>query len=122
GPRFLDGPGIWILRQLHGDRELNMGKKNAKRYDPAFKARVALEAVKELESLAQIGQRYGVHPVLVGQWKKQLLGRAAGAFTREGCRQRPGPRPRRPAQEDRRAHSRARLFGAWAAALPLKEK
>ena len=43
-----------------------MGKKNAKRYDPAFKARVALEAVKELESLAQIGQRYGVHPVLVG--------------------------------------------------------
>ena len=62
-----------------------MGKKNLKRYDPAFKARVALEAAQEQESLAQIGQRYGVHPVLVGQWKKQLLARAADAFRREGA-------------------------------------
>lgn len=62
-----------------------MGKKNSKRYDPAFKARVALEAAQELESLAQIGHRHGVHPVLVGQWKKQLLKRAAAAFTREGA-------------------------------------
>jgi transposase len=62
-----------------------MGKKNVKRYDPGFKARVALEAAQEQESLAQIGQRYGVHPVLVGQWKKQLLARAADAFRREGA-------------------------------------
>lgn len=34
--------------------------------------------------MAQIGHRHGVHPILVGQWKKQLLERAAGAFTREG--------------------------------------
>ena len=60
-----------------------MGKKNSKRYDPAFKARVALEAAREQESLAQIGQRHGVHPVLVGQWKKKLLERAAEAFTSE---------------------------------------
>jgi transposase-like protein len=57
-----------------------MSKKNAKRYSPEFKARVALEAAQEQESLAQIGKRYGVHPVLVGQWKKQLLSRAADAF------------------------------------------
>lgn len=62
-----------------------MGKKNLKRYDPAFKARVALEAASEQESLAQIGQRHGVHPVLVGQWKKQLLARAAEAFRREAA-------------------------------------
>lgn len=62
-----------------------MGKKNSKRYDAAFKARVALAAVQERETLAQIGQRFGVHPVLVGQWKKQLLERAAGAFTRENA-------------------------------------
>ena len=60
-----------------------MGKKNLKKYDPAFKARVALEAAKEHESLAQIGHRHGVHPVLVGQWKKKLLARAAEAFTGE---------------------------------------
>lgn len=58
-----------------------MGKKNLRRYAPAFKARVALEAAREQESLAQIGQRHRVHPVLVGQWKKKLLERAAEAFT-----------------------------------------
>lgn len=57
-----------------------MSKKNTKRHSPEFKARVALEAAQEQESLARIGQRYGVHPVLVGQWKKQLLSRAADAF------------------------------------------
>ena len=62
-----------------------MGKKNAKRYDAATKARVALEAAKEQETLAQIGKRFGVHPVLVGQWKKQLLERAADVFRREGA-------------------------------------
>ena len=62
-----------------------MGRKNLKRYDPEFKARVALEAAKEQESLAQIGQRHRVHPVLVGQWKKKLLARAAQAFTSEGA-------------------------------------
>lgn len=62
-----------------------MSKKNAKRYDPEFKARVALEAAQEQESLAQLGHRYGVHPVLVGQWKKQLLKRASEAFRRESA-------------------------------------
>ena len=62
-----------------------MARKNMRRYDPDFKARVALEAAQEQESLAQISQRYGVHPVLVGQWKKQLLARAADAFRREGA-------------------------------------
>ena len=60
-----------------------MNKKNSKRYDPAFKARVALEAAQEQETLAQIGHRYRVHPVVVGQWKKQLLERAAEVFRRE---------------------------------------
>jgi transposase len=60
-----------------------MSKKNTKRYTPEFKARVALEAAQEQESLAQLGKRYGVHPVLIGQWKKQLLNRAADAFRRE---------------------------------------
>lgn len=57
-----------------------MRKKGPKRYDVEFKARVALEAVQEQESLAQIGHRHRVHPVLVGQWKKQLLKRAPDAF------------------------------------------
>jgi transposase-like protein len=59
-----------------------MKQRNRKRFDAAFKARVALEAAQEKESLAQLGKRYGVHPVLVGQWKKQLLERAVAAFER----------------------------------------
>ena len=43
-----------------------------KQYSPEFKARVALEALKEQETLAELGSRFGVHPVVVGQWKKQL--------------------------------------------------
>ena len=62
-----------------------MSKKNTKRYTPEFKARVAMEAAQEQESLAQLGKRYGVHPVLIGQWKKQLHSRAADAFRREGA-------------------------------------
>jgi transposase-like protein len=60
-----------------------MKQRNRKRFDPAFKARVALEAVQERESLAQLGKKFGVHPVLVGQWKKQLLEKAVAAFKRE---------------------------------------
>ncbi len=63
-----------------------MKQRNKKRFDPEFKARVALEARQEKESLApQLGRRYGVHPVLVGQWKKQLLEKAATAFTTEAA-------------------------------------
>ena len=63
-----------------------MKASNRKRFDPAFKARVALAALEEGESLAQLGQRFGVHPVLVGQWRRQLLKNAATAFTKEGQR------------------------------------
>jgi transposase-like protein len=51
-----------------------MTQRNRKRFDPAFKARVALAAMQERESLAQLGKKFGVPSVLVGQWKKQLLG------------------------------------------------
>ena len=46
---------------------------NRKQYDARFKATVALEAVKEQQTIAQIASAYGVHPNQVGQWKKQLL-------------------------------------------------
>ena len=84
-----------------------MGRKNLKKYDPAFKARIALEAAKEQESLAQIGQRHGVHPVLVGQWKKKLLAARGRGLHQRGGEPRRGADARRAAQEDRRADCRA---------------
>ena len=63
-----------------------MKQRNPKRYDPAFKARIALEAIRDEDSLAQLGQRHGIHPVLVGQWNKQLKENARVAFDQSGGR------------------------------------
>ena len=57
-----------------------MKQRNRKRFDAVFKARVAVEALQERESLAQLGKRHGIHPVQVGQWRRQLVDRAPAAF------------------------------------------
>ena len=49
-------------------------------YTPEFKAKVGLEAVRGTQTINEIGQKYGVHPVLVGQWKKEILERAEALF------------------------------------------
>jgi transposase-like protein len=41
-------------------------------YSAEFKTKVALEALKEHQTLAELGAAYGVHPTLVAQWKRQL--------------------------------------------------
>jgi transposase-like protein len=60
-----------------------------------FKAKVGLEAVRGAKTINEIGQQYGVHPVVVGQWKKEILDRAGTLF--EGKR---GPKPAAHADED----------------------
>ena len=59
-------------------------KESRKRYSAAFKAKVAVAAIQEQETLAKIARRFGVHPVLVSQWRKQLLEGAASAFAESG--------------------------------------
>jgi transposase-like protein len=44
-----------------------------KRHAAAFKAKVALEAVKQTRTLAELSRTFQVHPVQISQWKKQLL-------------------------------------------------
>lgn len=48
-------------------------RKSRKKHSPAFKAKVALEAVREQESVAQIARRHKVHANIVYKWKRQLL-------------------------------------------------
>ncbi len=50
-----------------------MMTRTTKSKDAAFKARVALEAVKGEKTIAQIASEYGVHPNQIGQWKRKLL-------------------------------------------------
>ncbi len=52
-----------------------------KQYDNQFKATVALEAVKNQKTIAQIASDYSVHPNQVGQWKKQLLQQLPKVFS-----------------------------------------
>ena len=44
-----------------------------KQRDGRFKAQVALEAIKNQQSISQIASEYGVNPAQVSQWKKQVL-------------------------------------------------
>jgi len=50
-----------------------MASMKRRQYEAAFKARVALEAVKGEKTVAQIASEYGVHPNQVRQWKEHLL-------------------------------------------------
>ncbi len=51
-----------------------------KRYAPAFKAKVALAALKNEETIAELSQRFGVHPTMITSWKKALSDGATDVF------------------------------------------
>lgn len=59
--------------------------KKRKVHTPELKAKVGLEAVRGVKTISEIAQAYGVHPQLVGQWKKEILESASALFdTRRG--------------------------------------
>ena len=55
-------------------------KKTRTKHSPAFKAKVALAALRDQESVAEIARRYKVHANVVYKWKRQLLDNAAQSF------------------------------------------
>ena len=57
-------------------------KRKRKQYSGAFKARVALEAITGIKTVAQLGREYQVHPLLVSQWKATLRERLPELFER----------------------------------------
>ena len=51
-----------------------------RKHSPAFKAKVALEALKGQETVAQLAARYEVHPGQIQAWKKALAEGTSGVF------------------------------------------
>ena len=77
-----------------------MSESKRKNFTDEFKAKVALEAIRGVKTVNQIGQEFGVHPTQVGMWKKLLQEEAASLF--DGKR---GPKPADPSASSERLYS-----------------
>ena len=55
-------------------------KQKRKRHEAAFKARVALEAMKGSKTVSEIAGEFGIHPGQVADWKKVLADGLVGVF------------------------------------------
>ena len=54
--------------------------KSRRKHSPAFKAKVAPEAVRGERTVAELAQQYELHPTQIADWKRLLLDRAADVF------------------------------------------
>jgi transposase-like protein len=56
------------------------GRRTRRSHSPAFKAKVALAALREDKTMSELCQEFELHPTQINDWKRQLLERAADVF------------------------------------------
>ena len=55
-------------------------KKSRRKFDSSFKARVAIEALKERQTLSELAVKFDLHPNQISQWKQEFLENSASVF------------------------------------------
>jgi transposase-like protein len=60
--------------------EKSSGRRGRRSHSPAFKAKVALAALREDKTMAELCKEFELHPTQINDWKRQLLERAADLF------------------------------------------
>jgi transposase-like protein len=60
-----------------------MKKQSRRKFSAAFKAKVALEAVKNQQTLAELAVKFDVNPVMISKWKAEFLENMAAAFEKK---------------------------------------
>lgn len=58
-------------------------KKSRRKFTSAFKAQVAIEALKERKTLHELSKRYEVHPTMISKWKNEFLEKSAAVFEKK---------------------------------------
>ena len=66
-----------------------MSRRPRRNHSAAFKAKVAVDALRDGNTIAEIAQRHDVHPNQVTEWRRQLLDRAADAFAGNAAPEQP---------------------------------
>lgn len=56
-------------------------KRTRRKFSPEFKAKVALEAIKERYTLSELAIKFELHPNQISQWKREFLENATQVFT-----------------------------------------
>jgi len=56
-------------------------KAERRKFSAAFKAQIAIEALKERETLAELSKRFEVHPNMISKWKLEFIERSSEIFS-----------------------------------------
>lgn len=68
-------------------------KSKRRKFSAQFKAKVAVEALKERESLSELSRRFEIHPNMISKWKSEFLENSSTVFEKERSTEEATPDP-----------------------------
>lgn len=65
---------------MQSKKEVNDNEMQRKKYPPDLKAKVALEAIRETKTTAELCSQYGIHSTMLGRWRQQAIEHIKNGF------------------------------------------